>query len=231
MPSRSQRSRSERRLIVGLWIAGVVAFGAGIAILAIVIGGLTGGPEPESPAPERPPLDESTPAGLAAPEPVAPESDAPDEAVPDEAVPEAADPGAVEAAPGLPPLYDQSVRSAFVFGRRAAYHLEWKARGLFSRFGDPGVSDDELPVSLATRDVSRTIRRYRSRLALCKDNSEEEVLSVDVEMSLLGTGRVGAASADSNDGEAQCVVGVVREMRFPEFSGETMTFTYPFRIR
>lgn len=93
----------------------------------------------------------------------------------------------------------------------------------------PPASD--LPERLAERDVSRTIRRHRRRLGECKNDASGDVLRVSVTMTVHGTGRVASARADSSDDDAQCVVSVVRDMRFPEFSGDAMNFTYPFIIR
>jgi hypothetical protein len=50
-------------------------------------------------------------------------------------------------------------------------------------------------------------------------------------MTLQGNGRVASARSDSSDPGAGCIVDVVRDMRFDEFSGDAMTFTYPFRVR
>ncbi|MBN1946868.1 MAG: zinc-ribbon domain-containing protein [Bradymonadales bacterium] len=96
------------------------------------------------------------------------------------------------------------------------------------------TSSGQLPERLTTNAVRQTIRRYSRRLSDCRREANlpaDEVLRVDVTMTVHGTGRVASAAGDSNSPGAQCVVSVVRDMRFPEFSGAPMDFTYPFRIR
>jgi predicted Zn finger-like uncharacterized protein len=91
-----------------------------------------------------------------------------------------------------------------------------------------------LPEQLTTSQVSRSIRRYDRRLSECRQRSSlpsGEVLRVDVAMTLQGDGRVATARTDSTDPAASCIVDVVRDMRFDEFTGDAMNFTYPFRVR
>ena len=87
----------------------------------------------------------------------------------------------------------------------------------------------DLPEQLTTSQVSRTVRRYRQRLAACQESGQS--LAVTVTMTVQGSGRVSAARADNPSAGARCVVEVAQDMRFPEFSGDPMNFTYPFRIR
>ena len=94
--------------------------------------------------------------------------------------------------------------------------------------------ESDLPEELSTAEVRRTVRRYGRRLAECRqqaDLADGDALRVDVAMTVQSTGRVASARTDSSDDAARCVVSVVRDMRFPEFAGDAMSFTYPFRIR
>ena len=96
----------------------------------------------------------------------------------------------------------------------------------------PPASD--LPEELSSSEVRRTVRRYNRRLSECRqlsDVPEGERLRIDVAMTVQGTGRVASARSDSSDDAARCVVSVVRDMRFSEFSGDPMSFTYPFNLR
>jgi hypothetical protein len=94
--------------------------------------------------------------------------------------------------------------------------------------------DEDLPEELTSQVISRTIRRYSRRLGECRSQSSlpaGEVLEVDVEMTIQGDGSVSSARAGSSDDAAQCIVGIVRDMEFPRFSGSSQSFTYPFRVR
>ncbi len=89
-----------------------------------------------------------------------------------------------------------------------------------------------IPESLSQSEVSRAIRRYRRRISQCTaELPSGESMRVDVSMTVQGTGRVASARTDTTGAVAQCVVAIVRDMSFPEFSGAPMTFTYPFRLR
>lgn len=89
-----------------------------------------------------------------------------------------------------------------------------------------------VPESLSQSEVSRAIRRYRRRISQCTaELPSGESLRVDVNMTVQGTGRVASARTETSGDVAQCVVAIVRDMSFPEFSGDPMTFTYPFRLR
>ena len=105
-----------------------------------------------------------------------------------------------------------------------------------SRDEDDGGSAarEDLEERLTTQQVSRTVRRYRRRLAECRalsDLPSGEVLSTTVTMNIQGSGRVSSASADASGDAENCIVGVVRDMSFPEFSGSPMEIAYPFRLR
>jgi hypothetical protein len=94
--------------------------------------------------------------------------------------------------------------------------------------------DDSLPETLSQSQVSRTVRRYRRPLADCRrlaDLPAGEVWIVRVDLTIHGSGSVARASADSSGEAEDCVIGVFRDMEFPEFSGDSMQFTYPLRLR
>lgn len=99
---------------------------------------------------------------------------------------------------------------------------------------DQGSARTDLPEQLSRSQVSQTVRRYQRRLAECRGQSSlpaGEVLAVDVDMTVQSNGRVASARSGSSDPAASCIVDVVRDMSFDEFSGEAMSFTYPVRIR
>lgn len=94
----------------------------------------------------------------------------------------------------------------------------------------PASSGSTLAESLSGPEVSRAIRRYNRRVNECHDGGE--AVTVSVEMTIHGNGRVASARATSGGGDvANCVVGVVRDMRFPEFSGAPMTVERRFRLQ
>lgn len=88
---------------------------------------------------------------------------------------------------------------------------------------------------LARGVVRETIQGYRHELVQCRglgDRAPGQILRVDVTLTIDPDGRVSRARSLVAGGPAEeCVIGVFREMRFPEFSGPSMRLTYPVRMR
>ena len=80
---------------------------------------------------------------------------------------------------------------------------------------------------LSRDDVRSTIRRYRSQVARCDDGNGGRY---SVRFTIQPSGSVTNARASESNDVSQCIVGVVRDMSFPEFSGNAVPVTYPFNL-
>lgn len=85
-----------------------------------------------------------------------------------------------------------------------------------------------VPVQLERSDVLSTLRRYRSRLTRCQ--TEGVTGSFTVSFVIQRSGAVSNVSPAESDDVSQCLAGVVRDMQFPQFSGDPLPVTYPFRL-
>ena len=89
--------------------------------------------------------------------------------------------------------------------------------------------EEEAPAEegLTRDDVRATIRRYRSQVARCNDG---EGGRYSIRFTVQPSGSVTNVRAEESNDVSQCIVGVVRDMSFPEFSGNAVPVTYPFNL-
>ncbi|MFT6399473.1 MAG: putative Zn finger-like uncharacterized protein [Bradymonadia bacterium] len=87
--------------------------------------------------------------------------------------------------------------------------------------------EEEAEETLSRDAVRSTIRRYRSQVARCDDGSGGRY---SVRFTIQPSGNVSNARAQDSDDVSRCIVGVVRDMEFPEFSGNAVPVTYPFNF-
>lgn len=96
---------------------------------------------------------------------------------------------------------------------------------------DEEEEEEEEPAAapeLTRSQVQSTIRRYRSRISRCA--ADGQTGTYRVRFVIQPNGNVTNVQAEDNDDVASCVVGVVRDMSFPEFGGSAQPVTYPFRF-
>lgn len=101
--------------------------------------------------------------------------------------------------------------------------------------GDNGAAKKKLSKS----DVQSTIRKYNGRIGACAKTRNSGKLSgtVNVKFTVSASGKVSGATLHSSSSKfkgtdvGNCVVGVVRAMKFPASQSNTPISKYPFILR
>ena len=93
---------------------------------------------------------------------------------------------------------------------------------------EPEAEAPAVPRDLERSEVLATLRRYRSRAARCQ--TEGVTGTYAVSFVIQRNGSVTNVETQESDDVAQCLAGVVRDMNFPQFSGDPQPVTYPFRL-
>lgn len=102
---------------------------------------------------------------------------------------------------------------------------------------DENESQRDLPDKLTKSMVSSTIKKYKSKVDRCAENSNRKNMSgiVFVGMSIEKSGRVSDTSIKTSrfrgTDVGECVEGVVQDMQFPESKSSLEVAKYPFRIK
>jgi len=94
--------------------------------------------------------------------------------------------------------------------------------------GKPSKAEKkDLPEQLSMDVVKSTLKGVN--VSSCKDSGASGV--VQVKMTIKGSGKVSDATPSGGAAGGDCVAGKVKSAKFPEFSGDPMTLTFPFIVR
>ena len=94
----------------------------------------------------------------------------------------------------------------------------------------PAATDGPQPTHPSRSDVTRVLGRLSGPIAACGGGEHG---TVTVRMTISGSGRVRSADVSGSFAGTPvgtCVARVVRRARFPAFSSDTFSVTYPFRL-
>lgn len=89
-----------------------------------------------------------------------------------------------------------------------------------------------LPAGLSRSQIQQTMRLTLGAIASCYDKYGQKGI-IKVRVKVPGSGRPEASVVGhfSGTGTAFCVLKAVNRLRFPKFSGSSITFNYPFKLR
>jgi len=89
-----------------------------------------------------------------------------------------------------------------------------------------------LPAGLSRSQIQQTMRLALGAIASCYDKYGQEGI-IKVRVKVPGSGRPEASVLGhfSGTGTAFCALKAVNKLRFPKFSGASITFTYPFKLK
>jgi len=85
----------------------------------------------------------------------------------------------------------------------------------------------DLPEQLSQDTIKSTLKGVN--VASCKDSGASGV--IQVKLTIKGNGKVSDATPAGGGAGADCVASKVKGAKFPEFSGDPMTLTFPFIVR
>jgi hypothetical protein len=169
------------------------------------------------------PIEALKDAGLAVTAPVVPKQNIPE---PDAEVMAAADAAAdpVDASPSQEDDAGEPV--AAIADTGAASPPEPDVDKIAAPAADP---NGKKPYGLNRTQVKTVIAAHRAQVDTC--GGERRGGTVIVRFTILPTGGVGGARVINDkkgSPESTCVAGIVKDMKFPEFSGASITINYPF---
>jgi hypothetical protein len=93
-------------------------------------------------------------------------------------------------------------------------------------------SKPSLPTHPSKSQVQRTMRRAMPRVASCYEKYQQPgVIKVNMRVRPDGSADGRVVGAFAGTATAFCVLAGVNKLRFPRFSGNAFSFTYPFRMK
>ena len=94
--------------------------------------------------------------------------------------------------------------------------------------GKPKAAEKkDLPEQLSMDTIKNALKGVN--VGACKDAGASGV--VQVKLTIKGNGKVSDATPSGGGAGGDCVAGKVKSAKFPEFSGDPMTLTFPFIVR